>query len=579
MGKFRHNDSARPRAAENRLGARIKSVDEDGSGGFRMELDFDPVLSRRSMVQLLGVGGALLTGTGLAQLLGPRAAEAAGGEIERLTLVLPTSLRTLGYLVDWDIYSLWAVSLAVESLVRFSPDDTVEPALAASWTNPEPNIWLLNLREGIRFWNGNEFTSEDAEFGIRMLLEPSILTAQYLRGLVDVEKAGKHQVKLTTDTPRPLLMQGFGAAGANIQEAAFWREHREDFGTQGVGLMGTGPFRLESFQADGEIRFTKNDDYWGEKPAVKELILQPLSEAQSQLLAVRSGTADGILDISPQRVRTWEREESDKLTFLSTPSQFYLQLFMNVRKAFWSDVHVRRAAAYAIDPEIILNSVLDGRGRLDRGQPMRWMWSSWLDEGDITETELDELYASINLYEPDMDKAREELAMSGYPDGFSVGTLVPSDFWIDLRNITLIAAEMLAELGIELELIEVPSDTYWGQVRDYGFTLVRQNIEIPDPVDQLQYQAANQLEGGRWTWTEYDNPDVNALLNEQAAIGSRKQRFPIIAEAMRIVQEDCPFVTMLQYDLVSAIPARLSWDHYNKWLQSTPWGVDISART
>ena len=118
--------------------------------------------------------------------------------------------------------------------------------------------------------------------------------------------------------------------------------------------MCTGPYRFTKFVPDDRVEATRFTGYWGQKPAVKNVVLRFITNDATRFLAMRSGEIDGSFRISagPDRpVEAAVRRRGELAPELRTA---YLSL--DLATAPWDDVHVRRAIAYALDKKGLVNA-------------------------------------------------------------------------------------------------------------------------------------------------------------------------------------------------------------------------------
>ena len=111
--------------------------------------------------------------------------------------------------------------------------------------------------------------------------------------------------------------------------------------------VGTGPFKFIEWKKNDQCSYERFDDYWGEKPSYKNLIIRTIVEANSRVIELESGTVDIAYSIPANDIeRLKENENTDVVERLSTTVEY---LDMNVTKKPLDDVRVRQAIDYAIN--------------------------------------------------------------------------------------------------------------------------------------------------------------------------------------------------------------------------------------
>ena len=82
----------------------------------------------------------------------------------------------------------------------------IEPALARKWTATDPNTWIFNLREDVKFSDGSKMTSADVVFSILRAKQRTSDFKEYISTISDVKAVGEYAVKITTSKPNPILL-------------------------------------------------------------------------------------------------------------------------------------------------------------------------------------------------------------------------------------------------------------------------------------------------------------------------------------------------------------------------------------
>jgi peptide/nickel transport system substrate-binding protein len=194
-----------------------------------------------------------------------------------------------------DTTSYRVVDLLYDGLVRLDRFLRPLPALANSWESPEPTRWVFHLREGVRFHDGTELSSEDVVHTFETLLDPAF--GAPLRSLYEpimrVEAIDAHTIAIVLEMPyAPLL--SYLDVGIVPREA-------EDLGSRPVG---TGPYRLSRWERGSKIALEANRGYWGGAPSVGEIEMVVVSDNTARAQAFEAGDLDLIQSpLSPQDIR------------------------------------------------------------------------------------------------------------------------------------------------------------------------------------------------------------------------------------------------------------------------------------
>src|SRR5262249_12228049 len=141
------------------------------------------------------------------------------------------------------------------------------------------------------------------------------------------------------------LWQYTPAVDGWIFEKAFQDSHRSTFGQPGTLVMGTGPWKFDSLDPTSSVELSANAHWWGGEVPIQHVSFKFFGDEQGVALAMRGGEID--LDPFVVGDKAFEATSTDKV--VDIPSSGNAFFAMNTKKPPWDDVHVRRAAAYAID--------------------------------------------------------------------------------------------------------------------------------------------------------------------------------------------------------------------------------------
>ncbi len=314
-------------------------------------------------------------------------------------------------LVTWQLY---------EGLTRYKPGTTeVEPALALDWTTSEDGLeWVFRLRREVRFHDGTDFDANAVVWNFNRWFDrehPQHFASwvfQYwadmfqgfkddvgdagapLSVLKSVEAVDPMTVKLTLNRPNAPLLQtlamgNFAFASPRAVEAA-----GESYGTPDGNpiAIGTGPYKMESWTPKESIRIVRNPDYWGEPPAIDEIVFRVIPDGSQRFLAIQNGEIDAMNQVNSEDVA--KAEADPNLQVVLEPANNVGYLGFNMAHKPWNDRNCRLAVAHAIDKQGILASLYAGDGQPASQMMPPSMWG---------------YNAAIEDYPYDMAKAKDYL--------------------------------------------------------------------------------------------------------------------------------------------------------------------------
>lgn len=489
----------------------------------------------------------------------PTESPAAAQEIDQLTwsanrLVNLDAARAL------DPGSKMAQSIATESLLTFADDLSITTWLAASWEEVDPQTYVYRIRDDVTFQDGSPLTIEDVLFSFERHRDPDV--ASIVGGFGDVDS-----IEITSDNEitvrlaRTVAFWRYAPVYLPILKQSFVEELGESFGGPGEGtVLGTGPYRVVEFRSDEYVHFERYDDYWGELPMFKELRIPIINDSQSAQLAMRAGEIDGTFFVTASEVEDWRR--IDDIDVESAPGLIPAFIAWDLREEPWSDIHVRRAVAHAVNRQGIVDALLPGVATPATSIVPRHQWEGL----DIPAEEVDAIYDGLRTYEFDLDLARQELEQSAFPDGFSAeikyGNAKPH-----LGRAAQNLAENLAQIGVELTVTEVPISQEIADVTSHeniGMRFLSFTASLMDPANYPNFMlGSDNARPGGFNVPHYLNERVDELLQTQETTTDVQVRADALGELMRILSEDLPYLPVWWEDVVMAKADRYAYDNFH----------------
>lgn len=551
------------------------------------QVPFSPtILTRRDLLRRMGLAGAavsfptLLAGCDSEATPGARegttGAGATGQDVDLLTWIV-NSLVSLDAAKALDQGSKAAQALVTESLLTLGDDLNMTEWLAESWEEVDPVTYVYTLREGVTFSDGSPLTADDVVYSWERHRDPEV-ESSLNAAFVDVdtmEATGDNEV--TVQLTRPAAFWQYVPSFAPIVSRAFAEELGERLGTPGSDtILGTGPYVVTDFRADEAVNLARNEDYWGEPPPFREVAIQYIPDSQTAQLALRAGEADGFFFIPVSEAAGWE--DIGGMRVESAPGLLPAYFAWDLNEELWSDIHVRRAVAHALDQHGLVDGLLSGYGEVATSLVPRDQW----DGLAIPPERVEEIYASLMTYEFDLDRAREELAQSAFPDGFSA-TLKYADAKPELGRAALSLRESLSQIGVDLTVEEVPLGEEIADVvghQNIGFRVLSFTPELLDPADYISYMLPSEFaRPSGFNIPNYDNARVDELIDEQAVTTDVEVRTQAIADVMRIISEELPYLPLWWEDIAMAISDQYDFDGLSVlFFKKGVWVSDISRR-
>lgn len=353
-----------------------------------------------------------------------------------------------------------------DNLFILDSDGDFTGVLAESWEYTDDYTLVIKLKDDIYFTNGAKLTSDDVLFTLEMLANSSIYNVSYT--CVDFEST-KLVDELTIEVKLNTIYAPFLSCLALPSAGVMCRSYYDEVGADAFGRnpIGTGAFELNSWTAGDRITLTRNEDYWGDKPAYETLVIRFITEDTTRFIEFETGTLDAIGGLSGSDIDRMAAGSVNNAVLITVPGQTitYFELYQGFD--YIKDVRVRQAIAHAIDWESVVEVA----------------WGSAAMVADSVFTFDTNHYSSMGVYEYNPELAKSLLEEAGYGDGFEMMIYTQAG---EESEATEIIQAMLAEVGITLkieivDLLTVITAGINGDV-PVGFTSTTNTSRDPDKV-------------------------------------------------------------------------------------------------
>jgi len=476
---------------------------------------------------------------GLGAALSPYLArEASGASRERVTIYHDTVADSSHPYKQssGSIYGNWQHVLEPLVELDYAKKDWVG-VLAESWQF-QGNRWIFKLRKGIKFHNGAPFTAKDVVYSVERMRDEKAgsLQATNFKEVAEIQTPDDLTVVFVTKQPLAIFLDRLrnrfiASKVAGDKAGDQWIEHP----------IGTGPYKFVSFQRGGNLVFTRNDEYWGGRAQIKEIVFRKVTEDSARVAALESGQADFINDVPVHEVARLRTHPRIRLYNVQGVEMYFLM--MNVAYKPFDNKLVRQAVNYCVDAEAIVKNIFDGLGFPTHG-PL----APHVVGADPKQ----------KRYPYDPQKARQLLAQAGYPNGCDVPLYFSAGRYPKDREVCQVVAAQMVKGGFRVELISQDWALFWGTDGVNGGKLPfyynnRGSLSDADTFYDQYFRT------GTTKRCNYSNPAFDKLIDEEQKTPDNKKRIALLQQAGKILMEDVPFVPL--YNLASTYGAakNVSW--------------------
>ena len=297
-------------------------------------------------------------------LLGLVLAGPAWAQKDTLTVDLVSDVATMDPQLQWDSESYSVYRNIFDNLLTRDVSGKIVPQVATAWHYADPQTVVFDLRSDIAFQDGSRLTPDDVVFSVRRIINPDFKSPQLSQfdQITSAEVTGPAQVTLHTKTPYPVLLSQL------VKLSIVPKAYVEKVGDQTFNQepMGSGPYKLRTWQRGVQSTLDANDAYWGGKPPFHTVIFRAVPDANTRIADARSGRADIARGLSPDDAASLKSERDLKVLSVATERVAYL--FVNAQWGATKDKRVRQAIAMAIDRDTIISALATGL-RQSSGHP------------------------------------------------------------------------------------------------------------------------------------------------------------------------------------------------------------------
>ena len=422
--------------------------------------------------------------------------------------------------------------LLFNGLTGHDGDNAVVPALAKSWDfDEETCTYTFHLEEDVRWHDGEPFTAEDVQFTIEAIMDPEngSENAPNFEDVEEITVIDDHTISFRLSAPNVAFLDYMTMAilpkhlleGEDMQTSDFFRSP-----------IGTGPYKLASWDEGQAITLEKNADYFRGEPNIDTIVFKIVPDDNAKALQLRAGELDLAL-LTPKDAATFADEEGFACYDMETAD--YRGILFNFQNEYWQENRdLIPAVCYAIDREAIIDAVLLGQGMAAYGPLQRNIYN----------------YEDVEHYDYDPEKARAVLEAAGCvlgEDGFytrngeTVGFVLSVGAGDQVRiDMAQIVAQQLRAIGMDVT-VDIPAQVDWSGQMAYLI-----GWGSPFDADDHTYKVFGTDKGANYSG--YSNADVDRYLTEARESDDPAVRAEAYANFQKALAADPAFAFICYID-------------------------------
>jgi peptide/nickel transport system substrate-binding protein len=424
-----------------------------------------------------------------------------------------------------------------DALFKPMPDNPMAPSLALKWNESADGLtYDFELRQGVKFHNGDPFTAEDVKFSFERYKGTG--APELKKKIKAVEVVNPHQVRFQLHEPWPdfLTFYATPATGVGWIVPKNYTEKlgSEKFKEQPVGL---GPYRFVSYQPGVELVLEANTDYWRKTPNIKRLVMKSVPDATTRLAMLKKQEADVTYGLYGALGEEVKRDPNLKLEPVVLPgTQWVVFTEQYDAKSPWADKRVRLAANHAINRQAINEAETLGHSVLS---------------GSIIPRKFDGSLP-LEAYAYDPKKAKQLLKEAGYANGFDAGDCAVDNVYTGVVEAIL---NDFAAVGIRAKVRPMERAAHQAAHREktHKYLAFQGSGAFGNAASRLD--AFVQSKGSQ-SWLK--DAEIDAWFAQQAVERDRQKRQAILSQIQQKLYDEASFIPIWELGFLCASGPRVA---------------------
>ncbi|MFQ6104939.1 MAG: ABC transporter substrate-binding protein [Candidatus Glassbacteria bacterium] len=457
-----------------------------------------------------------------------------------LTIVLSSDILTLDPHIWDETLTHSVLKNMMEPLIKLDGDLKIdhESSIAEGWNNPDDHTWVFHIRSGVRFQNGKVLTAADVKASLeRAKYHPLTDFGGGLGNIESISTKGDYTLVIKMRKPSAILPYILNSCMILSKEQA----ERWDVDELVEKPIGTGPYRLISWERGKSIRLKAFDNYWKGKPAFDRVVIIPESDSRKRVNMILNGEADLVVDIPVDVVDSLKERPDMRLISQESLRVIYLGFDMEKDQSPYVDAagsplknrKVRQAIYLAIDEEKIIREVLRGHGK-----PASQFCSPYVFGFN----------PKIERLPYDPERAKVLLTEAGYADGFKITFHCPNNRYVKDEEIGAMIVQQLKQVGIDAKLRALPKEIFFPQFIEgnYSFFLIGWDCPNGDAIWSFLNCLHTRVPPayGYLNVGGYSNAYLDSLIEMIEVTMDPVERTRLFEEAQEIGTRDIPWIPL-----------------------------------
>ena len=482
-----------------------------------------------------------------------------GDPIDKLDVCIGPSPETMDPQLNSTLDGGTMIMHCFEGLLKYGEDGTILPAMAESWEVSKDKVtWIFTLREGLKWSDGKDLTSEDFVYAFKRLADPKT-AAPYgydmlsmIAGYEEASHGSLEALQVKATDEKTLVIQLYSPVAYFDKVVAFTslvplrkdiiEEKGEAWSTDPSSYISNGAYQMSEYVDGDYISLKKNPYYYdADKVTVEELVFHLVDDDNSAYSAYLEGSLDVTSRIPSEEMASLR----DSDAFKTFPLLGTSGMIFNMEKPPFNEVKVRKAFALAIDKKHIAENIFEGY-RTPAATLVCEGVSDPADGGSFIEKSLKEYKSPFHIdeYEKDLEEAKKLMKEAGYPGGVGFPKVRYLNNAGGANNsIAEYLQSAFKELGVMMEIDtqdwKVVSATQ--HTGDFELTRFAWIYDYDEPLQLLNLFRSEDANN----YARYHNDKYDALMETAMKETDGKKRSKALHKAEQMLLKDLPMVPMV----------------------------------
>jgi peptide/nickel transport system substrate-binding protein len=458
-----------------------------------------------------------------------------------------------------------------ENLLRLTPTFGIQPALASSYSHPNLLTWVFQIRQGVKFWNGQEMTPTDVVYSLDRSLSPSSFwNNPFMVNVASVKQTGPWQVTVTLKRPDAMFLESMALPAGGVGEKNYIVAKGNNYGTPQGGVMCTGPFEFKSWQKGVSITLDRNPNYWdtSHRALSEQIVFKFIGNESTRTSALESGAIAGTHFVPTSAIKSLQSAGG---TFSNGLSMWTEQIVATQRKGPLANPLIRHALSMAINRQQIATAVFSGEAAPVKAldPPASWSYAKNIFQSG---------YNALPALDQNLAAAKALVKKAGSPTApITIG--VAAETGGEVAEAQLVQS-WAGQVGLNVKIAEMPSSEYVNFFFNPSFRAKYDaffSFGYPDIADPLETYVL-LLPGAINNFSNYNNPAVVKETNQARQTESPTARAQMLVAVQKQVMQDLPDIPLVTVPWFTYQGPAITGAVPSQSMLYAPWATQIGTK-